>query len=82
MSRNGKDTFWGMIQSEPELKAIGIAGLQFLQVLSQDDILFCLKCKGEGKSLGVFSGPHKKFSAITTFQLRKIMLRECKSSRK
>lgn len=26
-------TFWGMIQSEPELKAIGISGLQLLQVL-------------------------------------------------
>lgn len=43
--------FWGMIQSEPELKAIGIAGLQFLQVLSQDDILFCLVGKKQ-KALG------------------------------
>lgn len=43
MSRNGEGTFWGVIQSEPELKAIRMSGLQLLQVLPQDYVLFSLK---------------------------------------
>lgn len=33
MSANGEGTFWGLIQSEPELKLIGVSCLQLLQVL-------------------------------------------------
>lgn len=30
MSRNGEGTFWGVIQSEPERKVVGVSGLQLL----------------------------------------------------
>ena len=50
-SRNGEGTFWGVIQSEPELESIGISGLQLLQVLPQDYVLFGLKGGSRG-SLG------------------------------
>lgn len=57
-----------MIQSEPELKATGISGLQFLQVLSQDYILFSLKRKGDAVFRELLRPTQKKCSAITAFQ--------------
>lgn len=42
-ARPRRDGQWGVIQSEPELEATGVLGLQLLQVLTQDDVLFSLK---------------------------------------
>lgn len=62
MSRKGEGTFWGVIQSEPKLKATGVSGLQLLQVLPQDYVLFSLK--GEAKSLGTSAGARKSSSLL------------------
>lgn len=47
LSGNREGTCWGVIQSEPELKSTGVSGLQLLQVLPQNYVLFSLKWKGE-----------------------------------